>query len=266
MGGWRLGGAGPVLVTAIEVLGLPLDWRTKLELHAAIRQAAFHRSNRSDPPHISPTYRAVEHCGSVWMLPEICVGWRECGPQLQLTYSLTLLNRRPPTTVDGKRHALPGIGWCSAGIDEPGNRVEVDCFSAITHPAQVSRHGSTTFRQPASTTTSTLYPVGAATVQPAHEARHPPDASRETPNCVHRDGMGGGGPSGEVSDLAWHSGQHAEACPLPTERKDFQQARWRDVASHEHSLTVDQGVQLEVLDFGGTDSPLLLGLGATAAR
>jgi pimeloyl-ACP methyl ester carboxylesterase len=42
---------------------------------------------------------------------------------------------------------------------------------------------------------------------------------------------------------------------------------WRDSAKHEStSITVDQGVQLEVLDFGGQGSPIVLlaGLGATA--
>ena len=53
----------------------------------------------------------------------------------------------------------------------------------------------------------------------------------------------------------------------PRSARHFQQARWRDTAPHEPtSVTVDEGVQLEVLDFGGTGSPILLlpGLGATA--
>jgi pimeloyl-ACP methyl ester carboxylesterase len=62
-------------------------------------------------------------------------------------------------------------------------------------------------------------------------------------------------------------GSDLDTCPLPGARRDLQQARWSDAALHEaHSITVDQGVQLEVLDFGGRGSPLLLlpGLGATA--
>ena len=55
---------------------------------------------------------------------------------------------------------------------------------------------------------------------------------------------------------------------LPSsEGKHFQQALWRDSAKHEAtSITVDRGVQLEVLDFGGQGSPIVLlaGLGATA--
>ena len=33
---------------------------------------------------------------------------------------------------------MPGLGYCSARVDEPGNRIDVDCFSALTHPAQIS--------------------------------------------------------------------------------------------------------------------------------
>ena len=62
-------------------------------------------------------------------------------------------------------------------------------------------------------------------------------------------------------------GADPDTCPLPTERGNFSKSRWRDAAPHEaHSITVEEGVQLEVLDFGGTGSPILLlpGLGATA--
>ena len=63
-------------------------------------------------------------------------------------------------------------------------------------------------------------------------------------------------------------GAATETCPLPTtDGERFQASRWRDAAPHEaQSISVDAGVQLEVLDFGGSGSPILLlpGLGATA--
>ena len=63
-------------------------------------------------------------------------------------------------------------------------------------------------------------------------------------------------------------GADLETCPLPTTGGNgFQMAHWRDAAPHEaHSVSVDEGVQLEVLDFGGDGPPILLlpGLGATA--
>ncbi|HEU4484423.1 MAG TPA: alpha/beta hydrolase, partial [Povalibacter sp.] len=63
-------------------------------------------------------------------------------------------------------------------------------------------------------------------------------------------------------------GSDSETCPLPSSvSKHFQQSVWHDTAKHTaSSISVDPGVQLEVLDFGGQGSPLLLlaGLGATA--
>jgi pimeloyl-ACP methyl ester carboxylesterase len=62
-------------------------------------------------------------------------------------------------------------------------------------------------------------------------------------------------------------GADIETCPLPTVNNRFQKANWRDAAPHQvNSISVDEGVQLEVLDFGGTGSPIVLlpGLGATA--
>ncbi len=59
--------------------------------------------------------------------------------ELELTYSLTLLKPREYSVpTDGKRHVLPGLGYCSAKVDEPGNRIDVDCFSAFNYPAQIS--------------------------------------------------------------------------------------------------------------------------------
>ena len=62
-------------------------------------------------------------------------------------------------------------------------------------------------------------------------------------------------------------GGKPDACALPSANSAFQASRWRDSAPHEpSSIKVEEGVQLEVLDFGGTGSPILLlpGLGATA--
>jgi non-heme chloroperoxidase len=63
-------------------------------------------------------------------------------------------------------------------------------------------------------------------------------------------------------------GAEAATCPLPTAgATPALKASWRDAAPHETlSINVDDGVQLEVLDFGGQGSPILLlpGLGATA--
>ena len=74
------------------------------------------------------------------MLPEYAVQkLRGLQPQLELTYSLTLLKPREyQVPTDGKQHRFPGLGYCSAAVNEPGNRIDVDCFSASSHPAQLS--------------------------------------------------------------------------------------------------------------------------------
>ena len=72
----------------------------------------------------------------------------------------------------------------------------------------------------------------------------------------------------EVADVARHPRRRSRHLSLAHDDSNgFQKSSWRDAAPHEaHSITVDEGVQLEVLDFGGTGSPILLlpGLGATA--
>ena len=64
----------------------------------------------------------------------------------------------------------------------------------------------------------------------------------------------------ESLELPGILGSDTRTCPLPSsEGKHFQQALWRDSAKHEAtSITVDRGVQLEVLDFGGQGSPIVL--------
>jgi len=62
-------------------------------------------------------------------------------------------------------------------------------------------------------------------------------------------------------------GADSATCGLPSADAGFRTSRWRDGAPHEpSSIKVDAGVQLEVLDFGGTGSPILLlpGLAASA--
>jgi len=276
-GGVRLWGdegledAGPnsvAFVTAIEARGLPLDWRVKLNY-----AQANYSAGGSPLESLRPAIYVTDHNGGgtlahAWMLPESTLRRLQgVRPQLELEYSLTLLEpREHRLPTDGKRHTLPGIGWCSAKVDEPGNRIEVNCFSAITHPAQISAQlneiaasrvfDNVTFapawaQQPYSHRAELV--IGTAAL-----ARH--DTITVTAWEV-------AGYLNKSLTLPGILGADLDTCPLPAERKDLQQPRWQDSAPHEaHSITVDRGVQLEVLDFGGTGSPLLLlpGLGATA--
>jgi non-heme chloroperoxidase len=268
----ELRNAGPdsiAFLTAIDARGLPLDWRVKLNHVQADYSAGDAPLESLRPARFVTDDNDGGLLAHSWMLPEsTLLKLQGVRPQLQLTYSLTLLK---PTEhdlpTDGKRHALPGLGWCSARVDVPGNVIDVDCFSAITHPAQISAE---------------LHDISASRVFGSVDFA--PDWARQlysgrvklvigSPRLTRHDA---------ITVTAWESagfvtrsltlpgilGDDAKICPLPT--KDgtrFQQSRWRDAAPHEpSSVTVDEGVQLEVLDFGGTGSPILLlpGLGATA--
>ncbi|HYJ39638.1 MAG TPA: alpha/beta hydrolase [Steroidobacteraceae bacterium] len=266
-----LGNSGPnsiAFLTAIEARGLPLDWRVKLNYVQADYSAGGAPLESLRPATYITDDRGGGALAHSWMLPESTLRkLRNVQPQLQLTYSLTLLKPREHSLpTDGKRHTLPGLGWCSAKVDEPGNRIDVDCFSAITHPAQISA-------QLNEISASRVYDsVNFAPAWAQQPYSHRLELAIGSPGLAKHD---------TITVTAWEAagfldksltlpgilGADLDTCPLPTERRDLQQARWRDPASHEaHSITVDQGVQLEVLDFGGTGSPVLLlpGLGATA--
>jgi pimeloyl-ACP methyl ester carboxylesterase len=264
-----LGPDSVAFLTAVEPRGLPDEWRVKLNHAQATYSAAGAPLESLRPASYITDDQGGEMLSHGWMLPESTLRkLHGVQPQLRLTYSLTLLKpRNYQLRTDGKRQALPGLGWCSAKVDETGSRIEVDCFSAITHPTQVSAqlndidasrvYGGVDF---APEWTRQLYSqrvrlaIGAVRL-----ARHDTITVTAWETAGFLD---------KSLTLPGILGDGAETCPLPTKGGNrFQQARWRDAAPHEpSSVTVDEGVQLEVLDFGGTGSPILLlpGLGATA--
>ncbi len=266
-----LGGAGAdsvAFLTAIEARGLPLDWRAKL-----IHVQANYFAGGTPVVSLRPANYITDARGGgalthVWMLPERALQrLRGVQPELHLDYSLTLLKPREHSlATNGRRHTLPGLGWCSAKVDEAGNRIDVDCFSAITHPVQISAQ----LNEIASSRVYddvTFAPLWAQ--QPySHRLRLSIGSARLAKHdTITVTAWENAGSLQKSVTLPGILGDDLDTCPLPSERKDLQQARWRDAASHDtHSITVEPGVQLEVLDFGGTGSPLLLlpGLGATA--
>lgn len=267
----RLGNAGPAavaFVTAIEAQGLPLDWRAKLNYAQANYSAGGVPIESLRPSTYITDSRGGAALTHVWMLPESTLRRLQgVQPQLQLDYSLTLLrpiDHRLPT--DGRPRTLPGIGWCSARVDEPGNRVEVDCFAAITHPAQVSAQldgipASRVYDDINFAPSWAQQPYGRRIQLAINQARL---AKHDTITVTAWQVAGSLDKSLLLPGIL---GDELGNCPLPAERDELRQARWHDPAPHEaHSITVDQSVQLEVLDFGGTGTPLLLlpGLGATA--
>ena len=139
---------------SIEPRGLPLDWRVKLNYV----QADYSSAGGSTPiyslrpPNTSRTPMAVDR----WRMPGCCrkaaVRQLRSEPQLELKlrYSLTLLKPhefRLPT--DGKRHAVAESRLLQRRRSiEPGNRIDVDCFSGFDHPAQISAELNGDSREP----------------------------------------------------------------------------------------------------------------------
>jgi len=256
-------------ITNIAPRGLPLDWRVKINYVQADYSGGGATLYSLRPAQYITDSGGGETLWHAWMLPEGAVQkLRDAQPRLTLEYSLSLLKPREyRVPTDGKRHALPGLGYCSAEVDEPGNRIDVDCFSAFTHSAQISA-------QLNEISASRVYSL----VNFAPAATRWPYSKRVkltigSPRLARHDSITV--MSWEVASYFNHAltapgilGADLETCPLPpTGSNGFRKAKWRDAAPHEvHSISVDDGVQLEVLDFGGAGSTILLlaGLGATA--
>ncbi len=257
-------------LTGIAPGRLPIDWRVKLN-HV---QAAF--SVDGEPAFsLRPARYITDDSGSslmahAWVLPDDAARRLAVGndPSLTLRYTLTLLEPRSHRLpADGNRHEVPGLGTCSAGLDAAANRIEVDCFSAGPQPAQISAELNDV---PASRVFSPADFSPAWTQWPYSQRV---ELAIGSPRLAQHD---------TITVTSWNVAGHVEktltlpgilgadgdTCPLPSrDATSFQPSRWRDAAPHEtYSIKVDEGVQLEVLDFGGEGSALMLlpGLGATA--
>ena len=270
--GEALRGVGPgsiAFVTEIEPRGLPLDWRVKLDYVDATYSAHGAALHSLRPARYITDDEGQQKLAHAWMIPESAVpSLRGADVELRLTYSLTVLRPRQfELPTDGKRHALDGLGYCSATVDEAANRVDVDCFDALTRPAQISAElneipASRVYGPVDFTPAWALWPYGQRvklTIGSPRLAKH--DTITLTAWNVAGYLQRSIGMPGILGDVD-------ERCPLPEPgREDHGAAHWSDSAPHEaQSIRVDDGVQLEVLDFGGMGAPLVLlpGLGATA--
>jgi pimeloyl-ACP methyl ester carboxylesterase len=205
-----------------------------------------------------------------WVLPDSEVErlGAEKNVSLKLNYSLTLLEpHRVSLAVDGLRHELADIGRCSAKLAPAGDAIEVECFSAFRHPAQITATLNDLFAHGSSNRFDfspgwTQWLTGRRST---FRITSPRLAAHDT---ITLTGWTIAGYLDEAVELPGILGADTATCPLPVAGKtQFQQTRWRDRAPHEvSSISVQDGVQLEVLDFGGQGSPILLlpGLGATA--
>ena len=261
-----LSDSGPdsvAFLTAVEPRGIPPDWRAKLNYVQADYRAS------GAVPQVS--LRPAVHGGGVahaWVLPAAALEKLQgADVSLQLTYSFTLLRPRNfSLPTDGRHHALPGLGFCSAALNDSFNRIDVECFSAFRLPAQISAE----LNEISASRVSALADLSPAWTQWPYSQRI--KLAIGSPQLAKHD---------TITVTAWDVaayldrsltlpgilGAELETCALPSANSSFQVSRWRDAAPHEpSSVKVDEGVQLEVLDFGGVGAPILLlpGLGATA--
>lgn len=275
VGGWEvesLRDVGPdstAFVTAIAPAGLPLDWRAKL----TYVQAEYLAGNRSLYS-LRPVRYLTDNGGGpsfthAWMLPEFAAArLRGTDVKLQLTYSMMLLKpRQYSVPTDGERRKLSGLGYCSAQVDEPGNSIDIDCFLAGPHPAQITAElneipASRAYARSDFSPPLTQWPYS----ERVKLAIGSPRLAKHDSITVTAWDM-----AGQVQKSLTTRGilgADSDTCPLPEDDRERSQAsRWRDAAPHEVlSIGVARGVQLEVLDFGGEGPPILLlpGLGATA--
>ena len=256
-------------LTSVEARRLPPDWAIRFNFV----QADYHVNGATTPAFsLRPAYylggRAGDVLSHAWVLPRAALRELEdASPSLRLRYSLTLLEPHAfSLATDGKVHELPGLGNCRATLIAQKDHVEVDCFSAFRPPAQISAEldGIPASREvtPADFAPAWAHwPYGRRVKLQVGSRLARQDRIIVTAWSV-------AGYLEESLELPGILGAETTACPLPTAgSSQYQSARWRDAAEHDsYSIGVEDGVQLEVLDFGGTGPAILLlpGLGATA--
>ncbi len=232
----ELPGVGPnsvAFVTSIEPRGLPLDWRVKLNYVQADYSAGGETLYSLRPARYITDQAGGGSLAHAWMLPEYAVQkLRGLQPQLAFTYSLTLLKPREyQVPTDGKQHRLPGLGYCSAAVNEPGNRIDVDCFSASSHPAQISAELNEIPASRVYDARGFRAGLRAVALQQAREAGRRVAAAGEARHH-HSDRVGGGEPLPEEPGMPGVLGADLTTCPLPiTGGGAALKSSWRDVVA-----------------------------------
>jgi non-heme chloroperoxidase len=266
----KAGKDGLLFITRVQPQGIPSGWR----MNVAHVEAVFTDAKSGEQIILQPAevggaqfFASLSH---QWLLQQDEVARLAQGaPSLELTYSMALL--KPLThelAADGVRRKLDGLGYCGATRDNLNNRIVVDCFNGGAHAPQISAQ---------------MKDIDASRVYSS-----PPDYApalfQATSGRRIELSVGPASllPSAIVEVTAWRLAGFVDAnvrsegvlgnadasCPLPSSvPPPLQLSNWQDDSPHTASyIAVDDGVQLEVLDWGGTGMPLLLlaGMGATA--
>lgn len=261
---------GVSFITRVQTQGVPRDLRVKLAYVEAHYVDAASGTRVALRPAETVPLRGGDTFTHQWLLPQTELEQLARGePSFELTYSMAVLKALTyELRADGTRHELEGIGYCGATPDLLNNRIVVDCFNAGARPPLVSAE---------------LYDIESSRRESDMPNYAPPlvlipSGSRVEINLdrasllaepvVEVTGWQLAGFVDKTITTRGILGADTATCPLPSETAPTTQfSSWKDDSPHTaFYFAVDDGVQLEVLDWGGEGTPLLLihGLGATA--
>jgi pimeloyl-ACP methyl ester carboxylesterase len=273
----RAGRKPVAYATAFSTEGVPKGWRLMVA-HAQATYTDEHGNVLERPlPSRAPAASVVTIDGETssvhyWLLPRMAAEWLAQEPSTHLTidYSLSLLApRNVELAVDRGWQSLPYVGYCSAEYDAAAATVNIDCFKRGAQPARIAAK----FTGALGSADSFLPDYAPVWFAPLTGQRY--RIALKVPSGVDRS---------TVTLTAYEARAHFERrveargvlggptaeCPLPPlvpPAATELQSIWRDSSPHRVTFVgVDEGVRLEVLDWGGSGRPVvyLTGLGDSA--
>lgn len=270
-----LAAAGPAAITFATTLdsrNLPEDWTVKVvRAKAILASDKLERDFEMRPADFRPLGPSDANMTHFWLLPEEVRRKVEHDPstELSLKYVIGLVEERSyDLEMDSRRRYLPDLGYCSAERDRVFNRVNVECFKRGPQPVEIAAElidvpASRVRSDPPSYAPSWLEIFGGEHYE----------LSVDSPTLVDNDSIRltayeARGFVEKNIRLAGVLGGPLDTCPVSDAVAGTPKfSSWSDSSPHEtRFVSVDHGVRLEVLDWGGTGRTLVLlsGSGATA--
>ncbi len=269
----RAGDGAVSFASTVRPRALPLDWRLfTLKASATYTADSLVDGIRLTPSGsfygnpIDPDTNASTH---FWLLPgeQAETLLNEPSTRLEIDYSLAALS---PTVyeipMDGRRKHYPGIGYCSASRDEVANTADLSCFKRGLQPALISAE----LKHLPATRVDSGRPNFTPRWLQLFDGQHY-ELAVPSPSLGFSDVLTV--TAYEIEELFEKTysapgliGADTASCPVSTEHL-LQRADWSDSSPHESRfIEVENGVFLEVLDWGGVGPSLVLlpGGGATA--
>ncbi|MCG8414602.1 MAG: alpha/beta hydrolase [Pseudomonadales bacterium] len=272
----RAGAGSITFATNVRARQVPEDWRLVM-LHS---KAIYNANSVNRPIELRPArftnanpYGTSENVAThFWMLPHDSLQTiqHDASTQLTLQYTGALLSpMQHELATDNIRRHVPGIGYCSAGVDDVNNVIDVDCFKRGPQPALVAAELINVESSRVDSLSPNYSPGWIEFLAGKHY-----ELQIQSPNLVdHSKILLTAYTMEEVLtkeiSFAGILGAETATCEVPALDKPlhYAQSSWSDSSPHEVSyISVEPGVRLEVLDWGGQGRSLVLlaGGGATA--